>query len=152
MKNKKTLTKIVIFSTLLMAIGIFFIVHSYFNNPVRIITRAIESKKVAENFNGNRTAVYLIDEVNTGCRSCSKFDALQKDPGVRIIFYVPADYSDIDIANFRESFHIPEKYAVRQITGGWLDVFESCNSGEENKDNLLILVNEKQKVTRLWRF
>jgi hypothetical protein len=152
MTDNKTLKKIVIFSTFLLLIGVFLIIYSRLNNCSYNINRAIETQKIKIPYQGKRNAIYLIKELNIGCRSCAKYDTLRKDAGVYITFYVQKDFSDNDIANFRDAFDIPSQYGVERIGKGWERIYEKCNPSKKRQYNILILVNEKNKVTRLWSF
>ena len=152
MKNKKTFKKILIFSTLVLGLGIFLIVYTNLNDPAKIITKAIEANEINDDFIGKQTAVYLVTDVNNSCRPCSKYDFLKKQKNIHITFYVPSDYSDNDIDNFRDAFDIPAKYFVARITAQWRKIFDKCNTGEERQYNLLVLVDDKAKVAGVWRF
>jgi hypothetical protein len=119
MSKKGILRKILTVATLILGIGVYLIIYSNYNNCAKIITKAIENKEIPGDFQGKRTAVYLITHINNSCRSCSKYEFLKKQPDVRIIFYVPRDYTDYDIENFREAFGVPPKNSVKRIGDGW---------------------------------
>lgn len=102
--------KITFISFVFLAVGIVLIVKTYLADCVGII-----NKHVKDDFIGRRSAVYIIKDVNIGCRPCSKYDELSRDNSVNIVFYVEKDYSNIDIENFRKAFGIPEKYIIERI-------------------------------------
>jgi len=144
-----------VLSSVLLVGGIVLTVYSFFGksqNLDAIIVDAIERGEVAEPFKGQRNAVYLVKDVNNSCRRCSRYDTLKKDSTAKIVFYVDEGFSDNDIDNFRDAFRIPEKYKVERIPDTWQYLYQSCIRGDEREPNLLILINEHRKVTKVWRF
>ncbi|MCP4151956.1 MAG: hypothetical protein GY757_29715 [bacterium] len=137
---------------LLLTIGLFLIAYSLINNPEKIISRAFQNKEINVPFEGERNAVYLIRDVKSACRPCSKYASLRKDPSVKILFYVEQDFTDNDIANFRTAFDIPGKYTVERRPDNWQYLYQKCNSGNDIPDNLLILIDENLIVKNVWRF
>jgi len=152
MSYKKIFNRLVIFSTLLLAAGIFLIIYSHYHNCSNIIAAAIEDNNISGPLKGQQNAIYLIRDVNTSCRPCSKYDILRKVPNIHIIFYVKKDYSDNDISNFRDVFDIPGKYIVERISDEWQQLYEKCNPKMDKQFNILIQFDKDGKIIKLLRF
>lgn len=139
-------------ASLILVVGIVVIIYANRIDCRKIVPGAIAKGSVHVPFPGKRNAIYFIKEINTGCRSCAKYDILKKQPEVMVTFFVDTGYTENDIVNFREAFHIEPGHAVKVIDRGWKEVLEKCSSKENREKNTLILVDEKNQLTRMWRF
>lgn len=151
--DKLLIRKLIFLATLLMGIGIFLIIRSYDINPVNIIDKAIARKQVNIPFDRQKNAIYLIKFVNVNCHPCMRYAEFKKNPKVKITFYLDRSFTGNDIANFKETFEINEQAKIEYIPNGWQYIYKEYFKKEEiTPINLLILVNEKNKVKKVLKF
>jgi len=137
---------------LFMAIGLFLMIYSYFNDDENIINRAIANNDVVIPFEGELNVIYIIKDVNTYCRPCSGYELLKMVAANRITFFVPQDFTDPDLVNFREAFKIIVNHRVERIPDDWQYLYQKYYSKKDNVTNLVISIDKERKVSYYRRF
>jgi len=148
--NEFTGKKIIGLASAILAVGIILIFYSRHIDYRKTIPDAIERGVIQLPAPGKRNAVYYIKKINTGCQTCTRYHILKNQPGVHVTFMLGNDFSDNDIENFRSAFKIEPQHTVHRVEKGWQDVFETCLKHKD--ENILVLINENNVLTKLWRF
>jgi hypothetical protein len=145
--------KIVLLATLLLIVGLFFIVYSNTTDCYHIIKNKAENSILLKPYKGKPTVIYLISAANKKCNPLYKYEtlkALKKD--VCVVFLVAEDYTDIDIENFRFAFKIPEKHIVKKIHGEWKNILTKCIRSDNMIFNIVMTVKEDGTIAKIRRF
>lgn len=124
--------------------------YRYMNSCTYMLKKAINREEALLS-KMNKKAIYIINEVNTGCRPCSKYEKLKKMNTTDIIFLVPKDYTNIDIENFRKAFNISEKDKIVKISDAFYKAYLACNK-DRFLFNILIIIDEKNEIEEIIRF
>ncbi len=120
------------------------------NNCIYLLEKQI--RKLGPQYTEIGTLLYFINEVNTLCRPCAKYEQLKNDY-FRVLFLVKKDYSDHDIENFAHSFKILPHHEIQRMTDAWEHVYKVCNSNRRGINyNFLIIIDDKGKIIEIRRF
>lgn len=144
--------KLLWISSTILVMGATLNLYNYFTNCEYIINRYIQTNENKNKFKGEKKIIYLINNVNSYCRTFSKYDRLKKEKNVEIIFFVAKDFSNNDIDNLRNAFGIPHKNAIERIDNRWEKIFKKCNSNKKFLYNFLIIINEARKLDEIRKF
>lgn len=156
--NHNKYKKIIIFSIILLSLGIIFLFYSHFSKSscTDIINKKLHDENILtrELFPGKNVAIYLINAVNTCCRPLYKFSELRENPSIHVVFYVKDNFSDIDIENFTGTFNIPPGVTVKRSgpDNTWKKLLGLCRAPVEGDANFFIFIKERTMIEELVRF
>jgi hypothetical protein len=150
--DKKTGIKIVVFSTLLLVIGLSLTIHSQLSDYKKIVRNEIQKKDLISPYKGKRTAIYLISEVNKACRSLLLWEKIKNNKNVNIIFWLSRDFTDIDIENFKIAFELSPMVSVKRMNNPWFNIYKQCKVKNGVQHNVLLLINSDGTISDIRRY
>lgn len=96
------------------------------------------------------TLIYLIRNVSVCCRPCYDYERY-KDSSFNIVFFVEEDFTDTDIENFRNAFHIDLKHEINRKNETLESICGACEKKSSNS-NFLLILDKQGKLFDLIRF
>lgn len=95
-------------------------------------------------------AVFLINTLNTGCRTCLSLYHKMRDEGKNITFFVLNDFSENDITNLRLALQTGQEDIVMRMPSELEALYESCN--KVSHSNILFNTQSLGNVPEIIRF
>ncbi len=138
---------ILVFCVLLAAVGTVLLISSKTRTSQpceKPLKRFFSSDGIQSILPAQRSALYLITNAHVECRPCLEYAQLKKMDTVAIEFRVPADFTDIDIENFRDAFDIAPGDSVQRIPQNWVNALGTCAQG-----NQFILFHSDRSVMKI---